>query len=108
MCVDQSMPLSGTPLRYLSRNDDLNTGDRWASPFGLWGSSRQRTSNDSGSPRLLSSAKSKYTGFRLPTQSRRSAHSSGGSENVSGLALTIEDAVSNAKKRGLSLTRSSP
>src|SRR5262245_37959417 len=106
--TDQSMPLSGDPLRYLSRNEYLNTGDRCASPFGLRGSSRQRTSTDRGSPGSLLSAKSKNTGQRLPTQSRRSAHSSDGSENVSGLALTIEVAVSDAKKRGLSLTRRSP
>src|SRR5215472_12982914 len=104
------MPFSANPSRYLPRNEVLNTGDRCASPFGLRGSSRQRTGagNDRGSLGSLLSPKSKNTGLRLSTQSRRSAHSFNGSEYVSGLALTIEGLANNSKKRDLSRTRLSP
>src|SRR5262249_57038848 len=104
------MPLRGIPLRYLPRNEVFNTGDRCASPFGLRGSSRQRTGppNDGGSPRSLLSPKSKNTGLGLSTQSRRSGHLFNGSEYVSGLALTIEALASASKKRDLSNTRLSP
>src|SRR5215468_2897536 len=99
------MPFSANPLTYLFRNEAFNTGDRCASPFGLRGSSRQRTGvwNSRGSPGSLFSPKSKNTGVWLLIQSRRrSAPSFDGSEYVSGLALTIEALASDAKKRDLS------
>src|SRR5215471_16890949 len=97
------MPFSARPLRYLSRNEVFNTGDRCASPLGLRGSSRHRTGppNDAGSPGSLLSPKSKNTGLRLSTQSRSSAHLFNGSANVSGLSLTIGALASNSKKRDL-------
>jgi hypothetical protein len=98
------MPFSADPLRYLSRNEVFNTGDRCASPFGLRGSSRQRIGppNDRGSPGSLLSPKSKNTGLWVSTQSRRSAPSFDRSEYVSGLALTIEALASDSRKPDLS------
>src|SRR5215475_123402 len=104
------MPFNPNPRTYLFRNEVFNTGDRCASPFGLRGSSRQRTGawNSRGSPGSLFSPKSKNTGLWLLIQSRRSALSFDGSEYVSGLVLTIEALVSDAKKRDLSRLSLSP